>query len=986
MCDSGRRIPRRIKNPINPYPIDCANPAAALTGYRTYHQPKRQSVPNGVIAQAAFYTADDIWKAPPGVHFALRGEAACRMTQSAEKSGSSQLADAYREFDHDLRVHHSKVGYLLTLTLVPACISLDWFVYPQLLGPLFKSRLICDGLALPCFLLLFTPFGRRHMLVLGNAWLALPMLTICWMIYASEGAMSSYYAGLNLVLLAACLVMPYTFFEAIGFSGFTIFSYAIACTMHRAYPPATALSLSADPSRIAGTMFNNFCFLAATSVVCATASRFSSSRRFEDFRLRHELDVSNRHLNQSYEQLAEMDRLKSAFFANISHELRTPLTLIISPIEEILHAAAALPGKTREALSTARSNALRLLKLISDLLDIVRLEEGRAELRREPIDLSVFVPAMADSMRHLATVKGLKLQVQADGQQLIVQGDSSGLEKVVLNILTNAIKFTPKDGSITVRLGREDNLAVVEIEDTGIGIPQQSLPHIFDRFHQVDGSTTRKYQGVGIGLALARDLAQQHGGRLTARSQLGKGTTFRIELPIDASRSVAFAAPAPKSAETVDPIADIYRAANRSVSMPAEAAAPAEVVGTGNHLVLVVDDESDMRRFLVDALKKDNKVVQAADGLAGLELVRAKKPDLVVLDLMLPGMDGLDVCKQVKSDPATKNTKIVLLTARVDEQSKLTALERGADDFLTKPFSTLELQTRLANLLRSADLEEQIRLRNRELETTIKKLQDTEVQLVQSEKMNALGKLSAGLLHEINNPLNFTFMALQMAEQEAEGNASLQDTLKDIGQGMSRVRGVISDLRTFAYPTSASAREDFDIEEALTTALRLTAHELTGVNVDQSRLNHTRVSAGKTQVIHLLMNLLVNSAQAMSKVKDQREPRIVLKCEQNGQRVEISLTDNGTGVKKEHLPRLFEPFFTTKDVGQGMGLGLSICHTIVKNHGGEISIQSEEGQWTTVTFDLPSASVASFKTATNGETASPAFKDVDEDVPGSIAA
>src|SRR6185312_16084696 len=194
----------------------------------------------------------------------------------------------------------------------------------------------------------------------------------------------------------------------------------------------------------------------------------------------------------------------------------------------------------------------------------------------------------------------------------------------------------------------------------------------------------------------------------------------------------------------------------------------------------------------------------------------------VLLDLMLPGMDGLDVCKALKSDPATKNMKIVLLTARVDEQSKLTALERGADDFLTKPFSTVELQTRLSNLLRSAELEEQVRRRNAELETTIKKLQDTEVQLVQSEKMNALGKLSAGLLHEINNPLNFTFMALQMAEQEAGENADLKDTLKDIGQGMTRIRGVISDLRTFAYPTSANDREEFNLEEVLTSAMRLT--------------------------------------------------------------------------------------------------------------------------------------------------------------------
>ena len=913
------------------------------------------------------------------------------MTEAAEQNAAPELAEAYRQFDHELRVHHSKVGYMLTLTLVPACLSLDYFVYPQILGPLFESRLICDALALPCLLLLFTRFGRRHMTILGNAWLALPMLSICWMIYASEGAMSSYYAGLNLVLLAACLVMPYTLVEAIFFCSLTIVSYAVACTFNHMHPPGTALLLPGSHALLKGILFNNFCFLVATSIVCVTASKFSSARRFEDFRLRHELDSSNRQLNQSYEQLAQMDKLKSAFFANISHELRTPLTLIISPIEEILHGAATLPEKTREALSTAKQNALRLLKLISDLLDIVRLEEGRAQLRREPIDLSVFVPAMADSIRHLATVKGLKLNVEFEKAQLPVLGDPAGLEKVVLNILTNAIKFTPKDGAITVRLQRSDKLAVVEIEDTGIGIPQESLPNIFDRFHQVDGSSTRKYQGVGIGLALARDLVQQHGGKLAARSQLGRGTTFRFELPVNESVQIGASTPQEKPPEpTADPIADIYRAANRSVALPTEAAAPTEEIGNSGHLVLVVDDEVDMRRFLVDALAKDNRVIQAADGLAGLEMARTRKPDLVLLDLMLPKIDGLDVCKEIKSDPATKNTKVVLLTARVDEQSKLTALERGADDFLTKPFSTIELQTRLANLLRSADLEEQVRLRNQELETTIKKLQDTEVQLVQSEKMNALGKLSAGLLHEINNPLNFTLMALQLAEQEAGENESLKDTLKDIGQGMGRIRGVISDLRTFAYPTKAGDREEFLIDDALTTAMRLTAHELGETPLEREGLGSVKVNAGKTQVVHVLMNLLVNAAQATRATKAQRSPRITVQCQRKGDRVEISVRDNGTGVKAEIIPRLCDPFFTTKDVGQGMGLGLSICHTIIKNHGGQIVITSEEGQWTQVAFDLPPAHSDLTKPQTPptpeaGESVA-AFKEPQEELAGSIAA
>lgn len=235
--------------------------------------------------------------------------------------------------------------------------------------------------------------------------------------------------------------------------------------------------------------------------------------------------------------------------------------------------------------------------------------------------------------------------------------------------------------------------------------------------------------------------------------------------------------------------------------------------------------------------------------------------------------------------------------------------------------------------------------------------------------MNALGKLSAGLLHEINNPLNFTFMALQVAEQEAGENESLKDTLKDINQGMGRIRGVISDLRAFAYPSELAQQEPFDLNEVLTSALRLTAHELGEFPVEREGTDQVKALGVKSQVVHVFMNLLMNSADALkaraaansSDKPVDGPPKITVSCTPRGNRIAVSVRDNGVGVRKEDLPRLLEPFFTTKQVGQGMGLGLSICHTIVKNHGGEITIASEQGQWTQVTFDLPIESPAAVR-------------------------
>jgi two-component system sensor histidine kinase PhcS len=252
-------------------------------------------------------------------------------------------------------------------------------------------------------------------------------------------------------------------------------------------------------------------------------------------------------------------------------------------------------------------------------------------------------------------------------------------------------------------------------------------------------------------------------------------------------------------------------------------------------------------------------------------------------------------------------------------------------------------------------LRHELDVNNVELASTLKRLKETEVQLVQSEKMNALGKLSAGLLHEVNNPLNFTFMALQMAEQEAADNASLKETLADIGQGMTRIRSVISDLRAFAYPSKLAEEVEFSLDDALTTAKRLTAHELGTLPVESESLAGVTAIGAKTQVVHVFMNLLINSAHAVRPKDLGRAPKITVSAQVNGGRITVSVRDNGVGIPKENLPRIFEPFFTTKQPGEGTGLGLSISHTIVKNHGGEMHVASELGQWTEVSFDLPLA-------------------------------
>jgi signal transduction histidine kinase len=869
-----------------------------------------------------------------------------------EAGETSALSSAYLEDDRRQRVLHSKIGCVLALVLMPAGITLDFFVYPEELGALFLSRMLCDAGVLVILALLFTGFGARHIRVLGIAWALLPCAAISWMIFHTEGVASPYYAGLNLVIIAVSLLMPWTLKEVLTTCTITLGMYLAAVAAHADFDFDWLISQS-------DYAINNIYFIALTAVICSVGSFFTGRLRFQDWRNRHQLSQSNRELNESYSKLAELDRLKSRFFANVSHELRTPLTLIIAPLDELLRAGGTGDARVDETVRLARDNGLRLLRLINDLLDLVRMDERGAELHLSREDLCVLVPGVINSAARLADAKGLRLNVDVPAGPVVSAVDSSAIEKVLLNLFTNAVKFTPAGGTIDVVMSSDETRAVIEIKDTGIGIEPQDLPKIFDRFGQLDSSSTRKYSGVGIGLALSRDLVEAHGGSLTATSEPRRGTTMRVELPLGTGDE-----PARAAAEEPDAIAAVHSAARRALTLDTATDAAsremARMAPDSAPTILLVEDEPDMRRFLASLLGHDYRVVQAADGLKGYELAVEHKPQLALLDLMLPGMDGLDLCAKLRGTPGLESTKIVMLTARTDEESRIEALERGANDFLTKPFSSLEVRKRLGNLLRGAQLEVDLRATNQRLEQTLRTLRATEAQLIQSEKVNALGTLAAGLLHEINNPLNYTMTAVQVAQSELEpGNSDLRETLEDIDQGMKRIRDIVSDLRSFAYPERADNREHFDVPKAVTVALRLAAHELKDCTVKVDVPQGLRAWGAVNQVVQVLINLLTNAARATAKARERDADRArevsLSACDNNGG-VSFRVRDNGVGIPEELRNKVFDPFYTTGEPGQGMGLGLSICHTIVKAHGGTISIQSKQGDWTEVSFELPSDS------------------------------
>ncbi|MDR7327348.1 MULTISPECIES: SpoIIE family protein phosphatase [Catenuloplanes] len=388
------------------------------------------------------------------------------------------------------------------------------------------------------------------------------------------------------------------------------------------------------------------------------------------------------------EELAELDRAKTAFFSNISHEFRTPLTLIMGPVEDL----RARIGAADPDLEVIHRNALRLGKLVNTLLDFSRIEAGRMQARYEPVDLAAATAELASVFRSAFERAGLRLDVDCPPLPHPVHVDRSMWEKVVLNLLSNALKFT-FGGGVRVTVRPDGDRATVTVADTGVGVPPDEIPRLFERFHRIERARSRSNEGSGIGLALVKELVELHGGTITADSVLGEGTEFTIRLPFGTAHLPADAL-IPAGSTVPSAAAPYVEEVSRWV--PAAPSADAGAQPT----VLVADDNADMRDYLVRLLRSaGHRVESVADGQAALDAARLRHPDLIVSDVMMPLLDGLQLVAALRADPRTAGTPVLLLSARAGQEASIEGLEAGADDYLVKPFSSAELLARVrANL------------------------------------------------------------------------------------------------------------------------------------------------------------------------------------------------------------------------------------------------------------------------------------------------
>ncbi|CAN5910517.1 hypothetical protein BH24BAC1_BH24BAC1_41050 [soil metagenome] len=434
------------------------------------------------------------------------------------------------------------------------------------------------------------------------------------------------------------------------------------------------------------------------SIYLATEASFTS--RSLEAKLEEVQELSEKNLLQEREKahLQETDEMKSRFFANISHEFRTPLSLIRGTVEKLRKKDYAISDRKTDYSAIDR-NADRLLQMVHQLLDLSRLEAGKLVLDPRPAEISVLLKVLGGSFASLFESKGITYRYTVPLQPVWVQVDSEKLEQIINNLLSNAAKFTPAKGEVsflaTVHLvdARSCSLLLL-VQDTGVGIPASQLPRIFDRFYQADSSATRHYEGTGIGLALVRELVQMQGGQIRAESTEGKGSTFTIQLPF-----LLAEAREPAEAEQELPVNGLPPAAAGAGGEHEEQGPPRKRHGRSGS-ILVVEDNADLRHFLAGCLSESYEVNETENGGECYRIAIETGPDLIISDIMMPGMDGVSLCQKLKEDERTSHIPFILLTAKADAESKLNSLKTGADDYLTKPFSTEELLLRVDNLIR----------------------------------------------------------------------------------------------------------------------------------------------------------------------------------------------------------------------------------------------------------------------------------------------
>jgi response regulator RpfG family c-di-GMP phosphodiesterase/signal transduction histidine kinase len=610
----------------------------------------------------------------------------------------------------DKAIRDTRLSAVVGSVLYLAFCVLDYFAYPGSFIVFLAIRCVVVLVNALIFVLMWTRVGMKSPRLFAMLVYLLFGSGIVLMVHLSEGYASAYYAGVNLVLMAFISILPLDAKRT-----------ALICSILYAMYLVPILALQ----RIThlNVFLNNNFFLLSTIIMVVLTSRLATQMRFREFSGRFNLACAN-------EELKKLDALKSQFFANVSHEVRTPLTSILSPIQSLYQGdLGPLVPEHQRLVGQVYRNALKLLDMVNQMLDFSKFEARKMQLRLRHLDLDELARDIVTTFQDVTERKGLKLRYVVEGELRPAYLDAEKLERILTNLIRNAIKFT-ESGSITVRVGATAVNRWLEVRDTGIGIPMQHLANIFNRFQQVDSSSTRKYEGTGLGLTIVKESVELMQGTINVQSEESRGTTFRIELPanLDQLAPDAFIdrRKDPQRRQPADEFDGERRKARRESDMAkitvddlafieketmergaGEERVPARAGNGSTDRILLVEDNVDLRAYISKMLCRfGHQVATAIDGLDGWEHAQTDLPDLVVSDVMMPRMDGYELVSRIKTTDKTRHIPVILITAKPELESKLEGLQKGADDYLPKPINIRELDARIRNILVTRNLQQ----------------------------------------------------------------------------------------------------------------------------------------------------------------------------------------------------------------------------------------------------------------------------------------
>lgn len=649
-----------------------------------------------------------------------------------------------------------------------------------------------------------------------------------------------------------------------------------------------------------------------------------------------ELEEARGQLEDTVERLKRSDRARTEFFTNVSHELRTPLTLILAPLDALDAALSGADESVRGDLRIIRENAGGLLRIINEILDFARLDAERMPVHPERLSVSGLVEDVVASLRPLADRKRVQLTWHSPGEPVEALVDPKLTRRVVANLVGNGIKYVEEGQRVEVSVGVDRGEVAIKVTDTGPGIPLDAQSKIFERFQRVPDSRGRIIEGSGIGLAMVKEIVALHGGSVSLDSRPGEGATFIVRIPKEGTLAHEVGEPAPLPDELTPGLEALPVFVERPTEAPSGDGARARL--------LLVEDNPEMQGFLSRLLSPRYRVSVAGDGEEGFRLAREQLPEVIVSDVMMPRVDGLEMCRRLKADALTRQIPVLLLSARHGADAALEGFGAGADDYVVKPFSSPELLARV---------EAQLRIRRLALA------------VMRMEKQTTLGLLSAGIAHEVRNPVNAVMNAVpplrkSLGEMRSLVNGSatteMADALLDsIERSGHRIRHIVDSMLALSRQEPEKLRlRETNLEEGLNATLELLRFRVSdGVTIHREYEWHGTVWCYPDLVNQVVMNLLVNALDSVN----PREGNVWIRLRCDGEAVRLEVSDDGPGVPGELRERIFEPFFTTKAPGAGTGLGLAVSREIMSLHGGSIELEpGDHGATFVVTLPLGESS------------------------------